>query len=769
MTPAFRRAARHFNHTQGETMIQQFCLSVGAAAAIALAGASPAQAHGNKYKAEFERIGTFIVCENTSCDRNSVEETVAEITTVSKDGRTLIYTDSPQNVIGFVDIANPSKPKALGVVHVGGEPTSVATVGKYAIVGVNTSDDFISPSGHLAVFDVAACLASIGGCTPVAKLDMEGQPDSVAVSPDQRYAAVAVENERDEDVTVDGVEGGLPQLPAGHLAVVDIKGKPQDWKVRIVELTGLTGYAPEDPEPEYVAINRFNIAAVTLQENNRIVLVHLPSGKVVRHFGAGAVTLQNIDTKDNSVIEFNGSLNGVAREPDSIAWLDEQRMVTANEGDLFGGSRGFSIFDATGRVRFDAGNSFEYLAAKHGHYPESRADAKGAEPEGLTVGRYGRDQFIFVGSERANFVAVYEDRGGKPEFVQLLPTGIAPEGLLAIPERNLFVASTEDDEDWRAQINIFALKRGEASYPQVISGEQRHGPLAGRAPIAWGALSALAPSPRDEDVLYAVPDSYYEQSRIFRMDVSRTPAVIFDEIVLKKDGATVNYDLEGIATRRDGGFWLASEGNGTAAKPNLLVQAAGDGVILREVRLPAEVDALQTSNGFEGVAATGGGTSEKVYVAFQRGWKNDPAGRVRIGEYTPASDAWRFFYYPLDAVESPAGGWVGLSELVALGNGRFATIERDNQGGPNARIKKVFVFSIAGLTPQPQGGVFPLVTKYEKLDLLPELQSYNGWVLDKVEGLTVAADGKVYALTDNDGVDGASGETRLLRLGRTLH
>lgn len=62
-----------------------------------------------------------------------------------------------------------------------------------------------------------------------------------------------------------------------------------------------------------------------------------------------------------------------------------------------------------------------------------------------------------------------------------------------------------------------------------------------------------------------------------------------------------------------------------------------------------------------------------------------------------------------------------------------------------------------------------LVAKYEKIDLLPELQSYSGWVLDKVEGLTVAADGKAYALTDNDGVDGSSGETRLLRLGRPLH
>lgn len=733
-----------------------------------LLAVAPAHAHKDRHDAEFERVGTFIVCENTSCDRSQVEATVAEITTATPDGRTLIYTDSPQKVIGFVDIRNPARPRGLGVVHLEGEPTSVTVAGRHALVGVNTRADFVSPSGHVAVFDVEACLDSIGGCTPLVKLDTKGQPDSVVVSPDGRYAAVAVENERDEEVAVDGVEGGLPQLPAGHLAVIDLKGKPRDWKLRVVELTGLSAYAPTDPEPEYVAINRDNVAAVTLQENNHIALVHLPSGKVIRDFSAGSVTLKNIDTADNGLIEFNGKLENLAREPDAVAWLDGERMATANEGDLFGGSRGFSILSDRGRVLFDAGNSFDYLGVKHGHFPESRADAKGTEPEGVTVGRYGRDQYIFVGSERGSFVAVYKDTGREPEFMQVLPTGIAPEGLLPVPQRDLFVASTEDDEDWRAQINIFALKRGEASYPQVVSDEQPRGPLAGRAPIAWGALSALAPS-RDDDVLYTVPDSYYGQSRIFRLDVSRTPAVIFDEIVLKKGGATVDYDLEGIATRQHGGFWLASEGDGTAAKPNLLVEAAPNGAVLREVRLPAEVDALQTSNGYEGVAVTGAGAAEKVYVAFQREWKNDPAGRVRIGEFTPSSGAWRFFYYPLDAVESPAGGWVGLSELVALGHGRFATIERDNQGGPNARIKKVYVFSIAGLTPQPQGGAFPVVTKYGKIDLLPELKSYNGWVLDKIEGLTVAADGKAYAVTDNDGVDGASGETRLLRLGRSLH
>ena len=100
----------------------------------------------------------------------------------------------------------------------------------------------------------------------LAELDMQGQPDSVALSPDGRYAAVAVENERDEDVN----DGDLPQEPSGHLMIVDIKGLPGTWQTRKVDLAGLAGIAADDAEPEYVDINRRNIAAVTLQENNHL-------------------------------------------------------------------------------------------------------------------------------------------------------------------------------------------------------------------------------------------------------------------------------------------------------------------------------------------------------------------------------------------------------------------------------------------------------------------------------------------------------------------
>jgi hypothetical protein len=138
---------------------------------------------------------------------------------------------------------------------------------------------------------------------------------------------------------------------------------------------------------------------------------------------------------------------------------------------------------------------------------------------------------------------------------------------------------------------------------------------------------------------------------------------------------------------------------------------------------------------------------------------------VKIGRYTPSTKSWAFYRYPLDPVASPAGGWVGLSELTYLGDDRFALIERDNQRGDNAAIKKLYTFSVAGIDPVAHGGSLPLLTKQPAFGLLPVLQAPKGWVQDKPEGLALTAGGRVYMVTDNDGVDDSTGETQFLELG----
>ena len=83
----------------------------------------------------FNRIASFQVAENLP----DAEETSSEIIDATADGMTLVYTDSPGNSIGFIDIADPRNPKAAGVFMPAGEPTSVSVIGNFAIAGVNTS------------------------------------------------------------------------------------------------------------------------------------------------------------------------------------------------------------------------------------------------------------------------------------------------------------------------------------------------------------------------------------------------------------------------------------------------------------------------------------------------------------------------------------------------------------------------------------------------------------------------------------------------------
>jgi hypothetical protein len=367
-----------------------------------------------------------------------VSGSVAEIVAATPDGTLLVYTDSEEREVGFVDIADPANPvEARPPLPVDGSPTSVAITpnGRWALIGVDQTDgDYVNPKGQLVVLSLASFRV-------VATHDVGGQPDSIAIDDDGRYAAIAIENERDEGVN----DGDLPQSPAGFLAIVDLVGRPAAWAIRDVSLTGLPGLTePSDPEPEYVDINHLGIAALTLQENNAVVLVRLWDGRVLGSWSAG-VSTHLADLQDDGVISLSESLSE-EREPDSIAWTPLGGLITANEGDWLGGSRDFTVFGPTGGIRYSSGATYEQHIVDAGLYDDRRSDNRGAEPEGVEVGRYGTRTFAFVGAERADAVVVYRlPLVGDPVFAGVLATGDRPEGLLAIPVRGLFVTANEGD------------------------------------------------------------------------------------------------------------------------------------------------------------------------------------------------------------------------------------------------------------------------------------------------------------------------------------
>ncbi|KAH8053945.1 hypothetical protein JL722_9106 [Aureococcus anophagefferens] len=135
---------------------------------------------------------------------------------------TAVYTDSPRGVIGWVDLNDPRDPKPLGTFATPGEPTSVAVVGDAAVVAVSTGEDYVATP------------------TPSPRAPC-------AFAGDTAYIAVAIENERDEDLG----DGNPPQFPAGHVEIFTAKtanselGLPADGSAPIpfAALSSLTAEA----------------------------------------------------------------------------------------------------------------------------------------------------------------------------------------------------------------------------------------------------------------------------------------------------------------------------------------------------------------------------------------------------------------------------------------------------------------------------------------------------------------------------------------------
>nr|WP_321511471.1 esterase-like activity of phytase family protein [uncultured Celeribacter sp.] len=696
----------------------------------------------------FNRIASFATPNNMAEGEDRDRVTSAEIIYATEDGMTLVYTDSPLGVIGRIDISDPKAPKPLGNVDMQGEPTSVAILGTTAYVGVNTSESYTAPSGKLVVLDALSGEVK-------EECDLGGQPDSVAIAKDGSFVTIAIENERDEDLG----DGRVPQMPAGFVDILDIKDGIADCDSLVkADVTGLAEIAPEDPEPEFVDVNGLGEIVVTLQENNHMVVLN-KAGEVLNHFSAGTVDLDNIDTTDErGAILFTQSQHDRKREPDSVQWIDDDHFAIANEGDMDGGSRSFTVFNKDGTEVYESGTAFEYAVAQIGHYPDKRSDAKGAEPEGMEVATFDGTPFMFLLSERGSAVGVYDMTDpANPVLKQMLPSGIAPEGAVAIPSRNLLVTANEEDliEDGgvRAHVMLYEYQDAPAAYPTLTS-------EGADELIGWGALSGLVADAEKPGILYAVNDSFYGfQPTIFTIDATSTPAKITKALrVTRKGHAAQKLDMEGITLDGEGGFWVASEGRTDRVVPHALYHVDADGEIIDEVGLPMELEAVKKRFGFEGITKVG----DTLWMAVQREWSDDPKNTVKLVAYNTETEEWGAVRYEK---AQPEKGWTGLSEIVAHGDW-FYLIERDNQIGTEAAIKKVYRIPATEMVPAPLGGDLPMVSKEEVRDLIPDLKSWNGYVVDKVEGLAIDASGEMFAVTDNDGVDDSSGETFFWSLGK---
>jgi hypothetical protein len=118
------------------------------------------------------------------------------------------------------------------------------------------------------------------------------------------------------------------------------------------------------------------------------------------------------------------------------------------------GSRSFSILDAeSGEIVYDSGSEFEAISARFGgkNYNanqesgdfDSRSDAKGPEPEAVTVGTINGRAYAFIAMERSGFVFIYDITDPKAAHCVSMIDTLGSKGLDVGPEYLQFIPAQE--------------------------------------------------------------------------------------------------------------------------------------------------------------------------------------------------------------------------------------------------------------------------------------------------------------------------------------
>ncbi len=182
------------------------------------------------------------------------------------------------------------------------------------------------------------------------KVDAGALPDMITFTPDGKYVLVANEGEPNDTYTVDP-EGSVTMidLQAGVGNVVSLQlrfsaynGAEASLRSQGIRIYGPGAYAARDLEPEYITVSKNSEKAwVTLQENNAIAVIDIPSKTITNLFPLGTADHKAkgfaLDASDNNneVLIANWPVKGMYL-PDGIANYTAGTgtyLVTANEGD----------------------------------------------------------------------------------------------------------------------------------------------------------------------------------------------------------------------------------------------------------------------------------------------------------------------------------------------------------------------------------------------------------------------------------------------------
>jgi hypothetical protein len=475
----------------------------------------PSSSANNKESSQFQSMQLGAIdLGNTGAAEISAYDPLTKKLFVVNNGTAPARID----VINLSDPANPALLTNISITAYGTGVNSV-TVSEGRVAAAIESNPRQNP-GRVVVFrtDNYQLLANV---------EVGALPDMITFSPDGKYILTADEGEPSADYLID---------PKGTVSIIDVANDyavssldfeafasaELSLKAKGLRIFGKDASFAQDIEPEYIAVSgNSRTAWVTLQENNAIARIDIPSKKIEAILPLGFKDYSapgnemDLSNADGIKGDFKSWPVKGMYLPDAIAVLPNNGQTpfvyTANEGDardysafkeeftlankpllldadafpdraqlvlpaqlgnlkltntlgnidqdgdydeLYSfGARSFSIWHGiTGQQIFDSRNEIDRIWATKPNFDDGRSDDKGAEPEGITIGRVGNKMLLFVAMERADAFAIYDITNPvKPVFRQWIVTGDAPEGILFIDadasptRKSLLITSNEND------------------------------------------------------------------------------------------------------------------------------------------------------------------------------------------------------------------------------------------------------------------------------------------------------------------------------------
>ncbi|MCA9263748.1 MAG: choice-of-anchor I family protein [Planctomycetales bacterium] len=283
-----------------------------------------------------EPIGRF--------DTGIVDESASEVIAYHAPSRTLYSVNCHDNAIDMISVADPESPRRTGQVKLGefgSLPTSVAAR-KDIIATSVLSQDGREP-GRVVLFTPQGEVLEA--------IQVGWHPDMVMFTPDGQYLIVANEGEPTPDDKTDG-DGSvsvvtIPKRVDAELANVTVRDagfRAWDDKPLPPGVRAVNRKIPfsRDAEPEGISISPDSqIAYISLQENNAVAIVDIPSATVTQIVG--------LHTKDHNQSGCELDVSGRADvgrlqtcpvqgmyQPDNILALQlagQTYLVLADEGD----------------------------------------------------------------------------------------------------------------------------------------------------------------------------------------------------------------------------------------------------------------------------------------------------------------------------------------------------------------------------------------------------------------------------------------------------